>query len=75
MGEILGVIGWDCDKCGRVILESYPHCKLDNEIYCWDCSFIVKLITESEYLKYRGFHADGFHAECIDGKIKIWEDD
>ena len=72
MGEIMGVVGWDCDRCGKMIHESHPRCNLECEIYCWGCSFIMKIISEADYLAHSGIWVKGVRAAYIDDEIKIW---
>lgn len=63
---------YECDRCNTQIDESMPHTHKGNiEHYCWDCSFILSHISESEYLKNCGICLMNIKAEVIDGKIVI----
>lgn len=67
---------YKCDRCRIEIPESDPHCATDDktEHYCWDCAFILKFISEKEFLKYCGIYLENIHAAInTHGEIEFWQ--
>lgn len=54
-----------CERCDDIVEESFPYCEDDNGVYCWDCSFLLGMIDEKEYL----FNHRGWRVEIRDGVI------
>jgi DNA-directed RNA polymerase subunit RPC12/RpoP len=63
---------YKCGRCKHDISESSPHIHQDNKHYCWDCSFLIGLISEKEYLKCCGIYLDNVHAGIVDEKILVY---
>lgn len=67
---------YKCDKCEKVIEESFPHCKncLGYEHLCIDCSFKLDAITEQQYLRILGISFKNAHARVNElGEIETWQ--
>lgn len=54
-----------CERCDDIVEESFPYCEEDDGVYCWDCSFLLGLIDEKEYM----FNHRGWRVEIRDGVI------
>lgn len=54
-----------CERCDDIVEESFPYCEDDDGVYCWDCSFLLGMIDEKEYL----FNHRGWRVEIRDGVI------
>lgn len=54
-----------CERCDRVVEEAWPHSYEEDGVYCWNCSFILGLIDEKEYM----FNRRGWRVEIRDGVI------
>lgn len=64
---------YQCDICSKTIPESDPHYSEESTLhYCWDCSFVMGLITEAKYLSCIGIGVANAHASVRDGDIVIW---
>lgn len=54
-----------CERCDDIVEESFPYCEEDDGVYCWDCSFLLGLIDEKEYL----FNHRGWRVAIRDGVV------
>ncbi|GEN87216.1 HNH endonuclease [Oceanobacillus sojae] len=63
---------YKCDRCGEEIEEAWPRTWIDEEDYCWNCSFIVGNIDGKEFLSCSGFGAANAQAAVRDGEIIVW---
>lgn len=64
---------YGCDRCSDEIYEGFPHVVAgENVHYCMDCSYILQLVTEKEYLGCSGVGVCNAHASVRDGKVVIW---
>ena len=65
-GDVLGPYEiYRCERCDDEVEESFPHCYEKDGVFCWDCAFILGLISEKEYL----FNHRGWRVEIRDGQI------
>lgn len=61
---------YKCDHCGDLIQDSFPHYANNNIHYCIECSFLMNLIDEKDYLRYSGL-CDIFKATIRNNEIFI----
>ena len=61
-----------CDRCYLTIKESDPHFEVRENHYCWDCSYILGKITETEYLGCCGIGLPNINATVRNNEIVIW---
>lgn len=53
---------YQCERCNEVILDCDPHNKLEENYYCWECSFKAGIIPQEEYIKYIGISLNNLRA-------------
>ena len=63
---------YDCDNCKNIIPENYTHYRDEKNVYCPECAFILRKITEKEYINNIPICLDNLHADVIDGNVVIW---